>query len=171
MQFLQDQYKQFVREFETKIYSTKKNILFLGIGTNKVVGDCFGPLVGSYLKYMTRKYPNIYVKGTMKYPITKHAIMRLKHKKNIDVVAIDSAMIDGKRIGDIFVTKSPIILAEAVGNPFIQVGDYAIKASIGINSESKQKNIEELKRVPKYRVAQLANIVASGINEVIKKRS
>ena len=170
MHMQEKKYRQFVREFETKVYPNKKELLFLGIGSNQIIGDCFGPLVGTYLQLLTKKHSNIHVKGTMKYPITKRDIYKLKNENNLEIVAIDSAMIDGKNTGDIYVTKSPIVLGEAVGMFPLKIGNYTIKASLAINTKCKRKNIEQLKKVPKHKVTELAYIVANGIYEVIDKK-
>ena len=48
-------YSKFVKDFEKKISelyveSGYSNLVFLCIGTNKIIGDSVGPIVGNYLK-------------------------------------------------------------------------------------------------------------------------
>ena len=76
------------------------SIVFICIGSNKVTGDCLGPLVGSYLKSMYKAT----VYGDMENPINyqnAEKIMKKVENNNGESlkVVIDSAL--GKNIGDI----------------------------------------------------------------------
>ncbi len=56
MAFKEEMYNNFVCDFSNnlrqKIQVTEiSKLVFLCIGTNRVIGDCFGPLVGSKLKH------------------------------------------------------------------------------------------------------------------------
>ena len=42
-------YEKYVSVLKRKINNKRENLLFVCIGTNKVVYDSIGPLVGSYL--------------------------------------------------------------------------------------------------------------------------
>ena len=44
------EFEEYVNTLKRKIKTNQKEILFICIGTSKVLGDSIGPLVGSYLK-------------------------------------------------------------------------------------------------------------------------
>ena len=46
-----------------------KEYIFVCIGTNKILTDSFGPRVGEKLENKLKKYSNIKIYGTMKFPI------------------------------------------------------------------------------------------------------
>ena len=52
---------KFVKDFSLAFNKLKKEkffdeITFLCVGTDRIIGDCFGPLVGSKLKKMLEEY-------------------------------------------------------------------------------------------------------------------
>ena len=65
--------QNFIRDFSSYIYEEKRannylEIVFLCIGTDRLIGDCFGPLVGTKLEELLQKYNifNINIYGTLK---------------------------------------------------------------------------------------------------------
>ena len=65
---LQEKYYKFIKEFEEKICKVYingnySNLIFLCIGTNKIVGDSVGPIIGNNLKSIENEYMQIY--GTL----------------------------------------------------------------------------------------------------------
>lgn len=61
-------------------------LVFICIGTNKIMGDCLGPIVGTYLKskFKDRLYEDIEVYGDIYNPIdynSIHSILNLLELK------------------------------------------------------------------------------------------
>ena len=102
-------YKRFVWNFRNVFKENRenKNIIFLCIGTNKVIGDSIGPMVGTNLKNKLNsnlKVNNIKVIGDMFNNISYSYIK--KNKQSIEklskenfVIVIDSALSSEENIG------------------------------------------------------------------------
>ena len=104
------------------------DIVFICIGTNKVIGDSLGPLVGTYLKVL---YHNIKVYGDIKQNIDYNNInkvinfVNVKYKNHTKVL-IDSAL--GNNVGDIVLYSGSISLGKGIGKEKNIYGDIIIKA-------------------------------------------
>ena len=64
MTFKEEIYNNFVCDFSNNLRQKIQDIeisklIFLCIGTNRVIGDCFGPLVGSKLKHYFSQEENV----------------------------------------------------------------------------------------------------------------
>lgn len=120
------------------------SIVFICIGSNKVTGDCLGPLVGSYLKSMYKAT----VYGDMENPINyqnAEKIMKKVENNNSESlkVVIDSAL--GKNIGDIIIDDGKVEIGKGLNKNKNIYGDISIKVVVGKNYHNNIKNIQELK--------------------------
>ena len=85
-----------------------KNLVFLCIGTTKIIGDSIGPKVGDKLK---NQGVNAYVYGNSQRQVTAINVddyakmIKARHKDDI-VIVIDSALGKLKDIGAIKVTQN-----------------------------------------------------------------
>lgn len=132
------EFKEYVYSLKRKINANKKDTLFVCIGTNEVIGDCIGPLVGSYLK---QRIGNRYVIGDMKNNVcsSKDLITYYPIIKNKFIIAIDSAIANKELEGNIFVSNTPIVMGLGVNKNKGIIGDISIKASIpNLEMENKQ---------------------------------
>ncbi len=94
-------YDNFVVKLNEKMMEVKRkkfsHLIFLCIGTDRVTGDSFGPLVGHKLKeQLGQKYKNILVIGNLKEPLCSTNYLeklKLVHQmaSNPYIIAIDSA--------------------------------------------------------------------------------
>ena len=110
------------------------------IGTDRCIGDCLGPLVGTLLK---DKYFPLPVYGTIDSPI--HALnidKRLNEIKALHptskIVGIDACLGDTSSIGEIQARDYPIHPGKGVGKTLPNVGDISI---IGIVDSSDNPEI------------------------------
>lgn len=112
-----EKYNNFVNEFSEALYHLKMDIpfsdyIFLCVGSDKILGDTYGPLVGEKLKdAFTNMYHNIYVYGTLEEPISamnlEKTVEEIYHKyTNPCMIVIDSALGAPNRIGNIFVSNT-----------------------------------------------------------------
>lgn len=120
------------------------SIVFICIGSNKVTGDCLGPLVGSYLKSMYKAT----VYGDMENPINyqnAEKIMKKVENNNSESlkVVIDSAL--GKNIGDVIIDDGKVEIGKGLNKNKNIYGDISIKVVVGKNYHNNIKNIQELK--------------------------
>lgn len=117
-----------------------KNTVIVCIGTDRYIGDCLGPLVGTLLTYKHFPLP---VYGTIQEPI--HALNidnKLKHitshHKGCNIIGIDACLGDINNIGEIQVRDFPIHPGKGVGKSLPNVGETSV---IGIVDSNTSKNI------------------------------
>ncbi len=119
---------------EIKNYITKDTVIVC-IGTDKCIGDCLGPLVGSIL---TENFFPLPVYGTLSYPI--HALNideRLdeiySNHPNASIIGVDACLGDAEDIGDIRIRDYAIRPGKGVGKELPEVG---VASVIGIVDSS-----------------------------------
>lgn len=173
-----DKYNEFVKEF-TEIIENKKyeNIILLCIGTDRITGDCFGPIVGSILINKLKNYniPNIDVIGCLEdnvsfQKIENRLLPKLSQYKNPLIISIDAALSNTNNVGEIFVKNSGIELGRSLNKRHKIFGDISIKAVVGKNMKCNQENFRILQNIPLNKVMKLSNLVANGIIDVMYKK-
>ena len=170
----QIQYNKFICEFYREINGKTKsisNLVFLCIGTDRITGDCFGPIVGEKLQGFKN---NISVYGSLEEPIIES---NLKNKleeiylkfSSPFIIAIDAALSKEENIGKIFVMSDSLKLGKGLGKNIAQIGDVSIKGVVGKKERSKKKNMQILQNTSLNMVMNLADIVSNGIVEVLQE--
>lgn len=102
--------------------------LFLCIGTDKFIGDCLGPITGTFLNKLDLPLP---VFGTLENPV--HAVnltrtvieIKARYPRH-KIVAIDACLGASDGIGCLQVRSGCIQPGRGVGKKLIPVGDMAI---------------------------------------------
>ena len=172
-----DKYYKFVEKLEQKIKESYideaySNLIFLCIGTNKVVGDSIGPIVGNSLKCMENDFVQIYgtIENTLNFRNAKEIIERLQvDSMNPFFVTIDAALSSRKRVGEIILNKGYIKIGKALEKSICFYSNINIKCIVGRNMERVAENILELKRANQNEIYKMSKIVSSGIENVLKK--
>lgn len=107
--------------------SGKESVTIVCIGTDKCIGDCLGPMVGTLLE----KCGTDNVCGTLEYPI--HAINipvrlpEIKHQyKNSFIIAVDACLGAGDEIGNINLRDVPIRPGKGVGKTLESIGQMSL---------------------------------------------
>lgn len=167
-----EKYNNFVNEFSSILYNLKMDIpfsdyIFLCVGSDKVIGDTYGPLVGHKLKENFKNmYNNIEVYGTLEEPIS--AVNLEKKVKEIYqkyshpcIIAIDSAFGREDKIGSIFVSDTKMQCGKATGKNMIKVGDISIKGIVAKDLKMPKYNFTTLQNTSLGSVLKLADITAS----------
>lgn len=174
-------YNTFVNEFSSKIYNLKSDIpfsnyIFLCVGSDKITGDAFGPIVGDNLEKLLKKfYNNIKVIGTLEKPVSGINLEEQVNKiyqsyKNPCIIAIDAALSKKEDIGKIIVTNTKMKFAKGVGKKNIEVGDISIKGIVAKDYKIPKYNFNELQNTSLNIVMKLAKTTSDGIYNVIKYR-
>lgn len=167
------EYKRFVWELNNYI-DVNKNVIFLCIGTSSIIGDSFGPTVGSILKNKLKTNMSQVI-GDLNNCVTYTEI----HKKMIDInnqysnkliVVLDSALSNKSDIGKVFIQNRGLKYAESLKKNNKIIGDVSIKAVVGENSYDSFKNFYNLKNVSEQRIRLVSTIAANGIIEVMNKK-
>lgn len=168
--FICDFYNQF-----NKINDNYSDLVFLCIGTDRMTGDCFGPLVGNRIKEaIVNNNINCTVYGDLENPLiysdVDKSLKEISEKcKNPCIIAIDAALSKESNIGKILVRKGGLRFGEAINKGRREVGNISIKAIIGRNYKRAHKNMELLQNTSLNFVMNLVDIVSEGILEIIEK--
>lgn len=152
-----EKYNKFVNEFSDILYNLKteepySDYLFLCIGSDKITGDCYGPLVGQKLKEgFKNTYKNIQVYGTLDEPISamnlEQTVNRIyKTYQNPCIIAIDSALGTQDNIGKILVSNAKIKCGKGTNKKLIPIGDISIRGVVAKDY-----------KIPKYNFSSLQN--------------
>lgn len=170
-------YSKFVKDFEKKISelyveSGYSNLVFLCIGTNKIIGDSVGPIVGNYLKKLQNEYLQIYgtLDDTINFINAKDVIEGIyKNLENPYLITIDAALSNSNNKGDIVLSEGYIKIGKALQKSICFYSDINIKCIVGKSYLEKEKNIKELEKVSLAEILGMAELVATGIKNVLKK--
>lgn len=140
----------------------------LCIGTDLVVGDAFGPLVGDIL---TRRF-NLpaFVYGTLALPVTAVTLpsvvdfIEARHEGQ-KIIAVDSGLGAARDVGRISARRGGVKPGLATGKKLPEIGDFSVIATVGVLGESNA-----LSSVRLGFVSALAEVAASAINGAIAAR-
>ena len=177
MTFKEELYNDFVQDFSIVLREKIKDLeisklIFLCIGTDRVIGDSFGPLVGYKLKYLFKDEENIKVLGTLNNIICAHNISGIIKDINATypdsfLIAIDAALSNTNNIGRVLVSKNSINVASGFNRNNIYVGDVSIKGIVSKNMNNPKYNFKLLQNTPLNLIMNMADAVAEGIDTVI----
>lgn len=165
-----NKYIEFTSNLSNKIQN-KDNVIFCCIGTDRVIGDCIGPITGSLLK---SKINDEFVYGDLQDNLTfsniNRKISEIKSKfKNPFIVAIDAALSDEKNIGKIFVENNGIVMGKGLHKKKKKVGHISIKVVVGKDYNDNELNFITLQNVSLNNVMYLSKIISDGIIDVLYK--
>lgn len=144
-----------------KNYLTEKTIIIC-IGTDRCIGDCLGPLVGSYLSDS-----NIPLKifGTVENPI--HALNIDEKFANIKkeypdytLIGIDACLGDDYNIGEIQIRDYPIHPGKGVGKNLPKIGKVSI---IGIVDSCDKNELFTNRNIRLNLVMKIAKVISKSI--------
>ncbi len=164
--FFANQFSNTICELtQNKLYS---HIVFLCIGTDRITGDSFGPLVGYKLKNVLNHIKKIQVIGDLDETVSNQNILNAinyieKNYKNPFIVSIDSALSIRRNVGDIIVSKKGVYLGTSIRNKKVYIGDMSIQGVVAKNTCVAQYNFRRLQNTNLGLVMKMADTVASGI--------
>lgn len=161
-----EKYNKFVNDFSNILYNLKtekpySDYLFLCIGSDKITGDCYGPLVGQKLKEgFKNTYQNIQIYGTLDEPISAMNLEQTVNKIyknyiNPCIIAIDSALGTQDNIGKILVDNTKIKCGKGTNKKLISIGDISIRGVVAKDY-----------KIPKYNFSSLQNTRIRRSNEL-----
>ena len=136
-----------------------ENTLIVCIGTDRCIGDCLGPMVGSFL--FQNRFP-LPVFGTISEPI--HALNIDKKLNEIrglfpksSIIGIDACLGDLNSIGEIQVRDTPIHPGKGVGKSLQSVGETSI---IGIVDSNENDEIFTNRSIRLSIVMEMAKVIS-----------
>ncbi len=143
--------KNSVKHLALKLANIQLNsrvpIVYLCIGSDKIVGDMLGVIVGECLK--SQSLTNGFIYGEINNPITqkniKQTVEMIKNKHPFSkVVVVDSVLGDEEEVGTIKTSNTGVYAGGQFGNG-VYVGDYSILGVVGtkgINALSFLANVK-----------------------------
>lgn len=143
-----------------------KKPIFICIGSDLVLGDSLGPLVGTFLK---NKKVQSFVYGTLNFPITAKEVeyartyLKQMHPNSV-AIAIDAAVGESGDIGLIKVVDKGLKPGLGVDKNLGVVGDLSI---IGVVAEKSLKNHNLFNLTRLNLIYKMAERIANGIEKYI----
>ncbi len=142
-------------------------VVFMCVGSDKVVGDSLAPIVGEYL---TKKFKiKAYVYGTLKNPITAQNVVsaynfiKIRHAKS-KIIMIDATLSDVEKINFVKLENNGIIPAGYFKNGNKIMGDISILGVVGSNILTEQTFVSGVRI---NLVVGIAFFIATAINFAI----
>ncbi|MGG7097850.1 spore protease YyaC [Clostridium sardiniense] len=142
--------------------SFSENTIIVCIGTDKCIGDCLGPLVGTLLKESLFPIP---VYGSIDNPI--HALNIDKQLNNITkehpnayILGIDACLGQESSIGEIHIRNFAIRPGKGVGKSLPDVGSKSI---VGIIDSNENADLFYTRSIRLSLVLNMARVISKGI--------
>lgn len=139
-----------------------ENTIIVCIGTDRCIGDCLGPLVGTFLK---ENYFPLPVFGTIAEPI--HALNIDKRLSEIkaqypkaNVIGIDACLGDSDSIGEIQARDYPIHPGKGVGKTLPDVGRISV---IGIVDSSDSSELFTNRNIRLDLIMKLSKVITHSV--------
>ena len=171
---MQKRYLEFINNFGNKILSINENysnLVFLCVGTNKIIGDSVGPIIGDNLKCIENDFMKVYgtTQNTLNFSNAQEIIKKIYNEyKSPFLITIDAALGNKKEVGNIFIGNGFIKLGNALEKNICFYSDITIKCVVGNYLLNKNQNIEELRNADFGNVITMSKIVSNGIINVLK---
>lgn len=154
MTFKEKIYNNFVHDFSIVLRDKIRDLeisklIFLCIGTDRITGDSFGPLVGYKLRYLFREEKNVEIIGHLEDTVCTHNILKIIDNINYAydfpfLIAIDAAMSNKNDIGKIIVSKNGINIGSSLYKNNIYTGNMSIKGIVSKDLKSSKYNFRLL---------------------------
>jgi putative sporulation protein YyaC len=138
--------------------------VILCIGSDRITGDCLGPVVGHILTHELCADADVY--GSLSSPVTALnlsetlSFIKSRHPGSF-VIAVDSSLGAKEDVGNVRVLPCGIFPGAAVGKNLPKVGDAAVTATVAELSGTKGANL--LQGVRLGFIYRLAYDIAKGI--------
>ncbi len=147
-------------------------LVFVCIGSSKMVGDSVGPIIGEILN-KNLKNSNIKVLGNLKNNInSKNIYQTLKKIEKIYskpyIISIDSALSNSIKPGNVFILKKGLVPGRALKKKSIEIGNVSIRAIVGKDENNLVKNYYNLKNVDYKLIIKFSKNISNTILKSIK---
>ncbi len=168
-------YNKFVKKLENnikKLDNSFSHIILLCIGTDTLIGDAIGPIIGSNLKNLENEYIKVYgsIGNNLDFSNAKNTVEELYKKYNNPfIITIDAALSKEKKIGEIHISNGYIKIGNALEKSICFYSNVNIKCVVGkYNKLDKNDNISVLNNALKEDVYNMAEIVSKGIKNIFE---
>ena len=145
-------YEEFIFHLKRKIKTTKKEIMYVCIGSSKILWDSVGPRVGTLLK---KEMDNVIGDMEVNFCSKKDYFLNYIKLKGKYIIAIDAAFINEKTKDDIFITNNSIKMGAGLNKNIGKIGNIGIKALISNTNDLNENKIKKI-----------SNFIADGIKSL-----
>lgn len=166
-------YEKFRQDFKQKLEQINQNysnIVFLCIGTNKLAGDCIGPVVGSYLSKVQNEFIQVYgtIEKNLNFSNAINVISNIyKKTQNPYIIAIDAALSNKNNNGDVVLSSGYIKIGKALNKSICFYSNINIKCVVGHYYNTQEANLKELEQVSLKDNLLFAKRISSEIRNVL----
>lgn len=150
----------------SKCNPKKKKTIIICVGSDMILGDSLGPLVGTMLK---KKEISAYIYGTLNYPITAKEVeyakkyLKLMHPDSV-IIAIDAAVGSSDDVGLIRVINKGLKPGLGVDKNLGVIGDISV---IGIVAGKSASNYSLFNLTRLNLIYKMAEKIADGIEKYL----
>lgn len=146
----------------TKVLRGQDNIKVLCIGTDRATGDCFGPLVGTYLSSTKSKY-GFEIFGSLMEPVTALTVEDVwrEIKNTGTTIAVDASLSNVNVVNNVTFRMGPMKPGSAMQKDLGEVGHIAIAACVNVSGYFEHMVLQNTRL---YTVDTMARYVASELD-------
>ena len=161
------------KQLEQYSYQEFSHIIILCIGTNKIIGDLIGPMVGQILK-KELKYDKIIILGnmieTINFKNAKQSIESIfeQYAKPF-IITIDSALGRDDMVNQIVINKGMVKIGKSLGRSICYYSNINIKGVVGVDKKDKYENIKSLQNVDIELITKLSIRIVNITHKIIKE--
>lgn len=150
------------------------NIVILCVGTDKLVGDSIGPIVGQKLTRLLNKKKNVKIYGNTKKNLNlKNAKQVVEEVSDVYpepfIITIDATLGPKETIETIRISKGKIKIGEALGHSIEYFSNINIKAIVGEYQKNIKENFNTLNEVERKSIQRLANQITYQVCQIVEK--
>lgn len=149
------------------LWSARRPILLLCIGTDRSIGDSLGPLVGTLLSERG-EWPFL-VRGTLEAPVhagnlVEHLDWLRREHPDSTVVALDACLGRMESVGYITVGRGPLRPGAGVGKPLPQVGNLHLTGVVNVGGFMEYFVLQNTRL---HTVMHMAKVMADAISDAL----
>ena len=161
----QEEHILFAKSLKEQLPTKPRPLLFLCIGSDRVTGDCLGPIVGEMLLNSPQKHLHVY--GSLSSPVHGENLISVQQKmtkehSNPFVIAIDASLGEPSHLGLVTLSNAPICPGKGVNKCLPALGDLSIT---GIVNQAGPSGFLSLQSTRLYKVMKLSQFIVSGIQQ------
>lgn len=158
--------KQNICQAIKKYNKLNKRPIIVCIGSDLVLGDSLGPLVGTMLKKMNLE---TYIYGTLNHPITAKEVeyvkkhVKIMHPSSM-IIAIDAAVGAKEDVGILRFLDKGLKPGLGVNKNLCAIGDASI---IGVVAQKSEQNYSLYNLTRLNFIYKMAEVISGGIGEYL----
>lgn len=148
-----------------KLYKNNNEIVLMCIGTDRIIGDSFGPLIGYNLKKYNMQH--VYIEGDINNVISESNILKETYRVyekyiNPFVICVDSCLSSIYKEKTIIVEEHGTIPGSSLRKNNMVLGDMSIK---GVVASYSKNNYSALFNVKLNTIIGMVDIVVDGLKK------